>query len=128
MSSLFISYRRDDSVDFTGLLYKALERLFGKRGVVYDQASIPPGVDFREFISGRLRTCDVVIAVIGPNWKTAEKDAQLRLEQENDFVRIELEIALFSNKLLIPLLIGIRKCLLRRNCRLRLGHSPIKTH
>jgi formylglycine-generating enzyme required for sulfatase activity len=51
--------------------------------------------------------CDVMISVIGPRWLDArdETGAQ-RLNNPNDFVRIEIESALKQGKRVIPVLVG----------------------
>jgi hypothetical protein len=45
--SIFISYRRDDSVDITGRIYDRLVQHFSRDTVFKDVDSIPLGIDFR---------------------------------------------------------------------------------
>jgi hypothetical protein len=47
--------------------------------------------------------CDALIAIIGPRWLDAKDDAG-RLENPDDFVRIEIESALDQGKRVIPVL------------------------
>jgi hypothetical protein len=107
MTSLFISYRRDDGAGHAGRLYDRLSARFGSEQVFIDHYDLAPGQDFPSAIESSLARADVVLALIGPRWIDA-RDArgQLRLAQADDFVRRELLAALASGKRVIPLLIG----------------------
>lgn len=101
----FISYRRDDSTDMTGRIYDRLTSTFGKQAVFKDVDSIPLGVNFAEHISSTIQNCHVVIAVIGNDWwGNDDSGLQRRIDDPNDFVRIEIETALKHNIPVIPLL------------------------
>jgi hypothetical protein len=51
--------------------------------------------------------CAAVLAIIGPRWTDARNNAgQRRLEDADDFVRIELEAALARNIPVVPVLVG----------------------
>lgn len=105
MSGIFISYRREDRPGFAGRLAEALERTFGAERVFRDVEDIPPGQDFVEVIEGRLRDVDVLLAMIGPGWLGANRGGERRLEQADDFVRIEIASALASGKPVWPVLV-----------------------
>jgi hypothetical protein len=106
MSRIFINYRRQDE-GHVGRLYDHLTRHFKRDDVFMDVDSIPPGADFVQVLDDAVAACDVFIAVIGPNWLTMQDDAgNRRLDQWNDFVRIEIGSALKYNKLVIPVLVG----------------------
>ena len=65
-----------------------------------------PGVDFIKSLSEQVANCDVLIAVIGPSWLTANTSAgNRRLDDPNDYVRIELEAALKRDIRVIPVLV-----------------------
>ena len=68
MPSIFISYRRSDSIDVTGRIYDRLAANFGKDAIFKDVDNIPLGADFREYLKDTLNQCGVVLAVIGPTW------------------------------------------------------------
>jgi hypothetical protein len=105
--SVFISYRRDDSLDTTGRIYDRLSREFGDGAVFRDLDSIPFGLDFREHIDRRLANCDVCIVVIGPRWLVVtDQNGQRRLDDPADHVRIEIETALRRNIRVVPILVG----------------------
>lgn len=49
-------------------MYEHLVAEWGPDQVFMDIDAIAPGEDFREVIVSTMRTCDVVLVVIGPNW------------------------------------------------------------
>ena len=104
--AIFISYRRDDTEGEAGRLYDDLVRTFGDDSVFMDVAGINPGSDFRKAIDDNVASCGVLLAMIGPNWATiANSSGQRRLEDENDFVRLEIGSALQRNVAVIPVLV-----------------------
>ena len=67
--------------------------------------NIEPGVDFAEEISRALTACQVVVAVVGPAWLTAtDESGRRRLDDPDDFVRLEIETALAYGVRVIPVL------------------------
>ncbi len=105
MSGVFVSYRRSDSRHATGRLYDRLKSNFDDRDIFMDIDGIEPGMDFVEVLNDRVARCDIVLAIIGPNWLTAADDQGRRLDHPDDFVRIELEAALSRNIRVIPVLV-----------------------
>jgi hypothetical protein len=71
-----------------------------------DVAAIEPGRDFRKAIDQSVATCSVLLALIGREWLDS-KDAQehRRLDDANDFVRIELASALQRDIPVVPVLV-----------------------
>ncbi len=107
MSGIFISYRRSDSPDATGRIYDRLVAEFGKAQVFKDVDSIPLGRDFRGHLNDIVGNCGVMLAIVGPHWTDARNPAgQRRLEDPEDFVRIELETALARDIPVVPVLVG----------------------
>jgi hypothetical protein len=49
--------------------------------------------------------CSVLIAVVGPQWTTAAEDAGRRLDDPQDWVRLEIEAALRRRARVIPVLL-----------------------
>jgi hypothetical protein len=96
---IFISYRRDDSSFWARDIYTALARTFAPRQVFRDIDEIEPGLDFARAIDTRVSECSVCLPIIGPRWLEARDAAgERRLEDPNDFVRLELESALNGHK------------------------------
>ncbi|MEZ4670370.1 MAG: SUMF1/EgtB/PvdO family nonheme iron enzyme [Anaerolineae bacterium] len=106
MPKIFISYRRSDSRTFTDRIHDRLVEVFGAAGVFQDVDDIPPGADFRVVLREAVESCDVVLVMIGPQWAgVTDAQGRKRLFNTADFVRIEVQTALDSNKLVIPVLI-----------------------
>lgn len=104
--SIFISYRRSDSIAETGRIYDRLVSEFGRDHVFKDVNSIPFGVDFAEYLDQAVSQCQVLLVIIGKTWATVtEPDGTRRLENPDDFVRIEVESALRRNIPVIPVLL-----------------------
>lgn len=105
MSRIFISYRRADSAAMCGRIYDRLVAKFGRRDVFKDVDSIPLGVDFAQHIRDVLKDCDVEFVIIGRHWLDATGPDGRRLDDPDDFVRLEVEGALAGGMLVVPLLV-----------------------
>jgi len=106
MGKIFISYRRDDSVQMTERIYEKLIEEYGSKSIFKDVDSIPAGVDFRKVLEEEVQKCDIVLVIIGKKWLTVtNEDGELRLFDKNDFVRIEVDIGLKRGIPVIPLLV-----------------------
>ncbi len=107
MPSIFISYRREDSAGWTGRLAERLRQQFGAESIFMDIDTIQPGTDFTEALRSAVGACDVLLAMIGPEWSIIKNaEGQIRLEDPNDWMRIELMTALSRNIPIIPVLVG----------------------
>jgi hypothetical protein len=73
--------------------------------VFKDTASLEAGTEFSVVIEQVLRSAFVVLVVIGANWVGVNKDGSCRIDDERDFVRKEVSIALKLRARIIPLLI-----------------------
>jgi len=103
---IFISYRREETAYPAGWLYDRLAARFADDQVFKDVDSIELGDDFVEVISSAVGSCDVLLALIGDRWLTiTDEDGQRRLDDPNDFVRVEIEAALTRNVRVIPILV-----------------------
>jgi formylglycine-generating enzyme required for sulfatase activity len=105
MAKIAISYRRTDS-DVTGRIFDRFVQRYGKDSVFRDIDNIPFGIDFRKVVNDALRGTDVLIAIVGPNWRGTRKQGGARINDANDLVRIEVETALERNIPVIPALVG----------------------
>lgn len=107
MAGIFISYRREDSAGWTGRLSERLKQKFGTVSIFMDIDTIQPGTDFAEALRSAVGSCDVLLAMIGPNWPiVTNPEGQRRLEDPNDWVRTELTAALNRSVPVIPVLVG----------------------
>jgi hypothetical protein len=103
---IFISYRREDSAYPAGWLYDRLAQHFGRGQVFKDMDSIQLGDDFVEVITAAVASCDVLLALIGDRWLTLTGlDGRRRLDDPDDYVRLEIEAALNRNVRVIPVLV-----------------------
>jgi hypothetical protein len=103
---VFISYRREDSGGFAGRIYDRLTNRLGRENVFFDVDTIPPGRDFVDVLSERVGKCDALLAVIGKHWLSSiDSENHRRLDDPQDFVRIEIEAALSRNVPVIPVLV-----------------------
>lgn len=105
MTSVFLSYRRSDSADFSALLYDRLSRVYGRKNLFKDLDSIPGGRDFRAAIEVSVLQSDVMLVIIGPTWLNATNAQGRRIDQPDDAVRGEIEMAMRHNKRIVPVLI-----------------------
>lgn len=107
MAKVFISYRRTDSQDVAGRIVDRLADRFSHGNVFMDVNSIPIGVPYPELLRKTLSRTDVALVVIGPTWATVLDDSgNRRLDNPLDFVRIEVETALGSAALVVPVFVA----------------------
>ncbi len=103
---IFISYRRQDSAYPAGWLYDRLAERFGPEQIFKDIDSIELGDDFVDTITRAVGSCDILLALIGQEWlDITGADGTRRLDDPDDFVRLEIEAALERKVLLIPILV-----------------------
>ena len=106
MRNIFVSYRREDSSDVTGRIFDYLKTAFGEKHLFKDVDSIQLGTDFRDAIKQGVNQCHVLLAIIGDEWlKATDKAGARRLDDPDDFVRLEITSALDRNIPVIPVLV-----------------------
>jgi len=72
-----------------------------------DVDNIAPGLDFVRVLGEGVAECDVVLAVIGKSRVDArDANGNRRLEDPDDFVRIQIASGLSQGKRVIPVLVG----------------------
>ena len=104
--SIFINYRRGEDQAAAGRLYDQLEATFTRERIFIDVDNIAPGRDFTEELATRVEQCDVFLAVIGRRWAdVVDVDGSRRLDNPNDWVRVEIESAQRLGKHIIPVLV-----------------------
>jgi hypothetical protein len=103
--SVFISYRREDSLADAARLYDRLVELGFK--VFMDIYKITAAEVFPQEIQKALDSSDWLIAVIGREWLTAtDQHGRRRLDDTDDYVRFEIATALKRDDVrVVPVLI-----------------------
>jgi hypothetical protein len=101
-TKVFVSYRRADSAPYAGRLHDHLVDRFGADQVFMDVTSVAPGVDFARLISRTVASSDVLIALLGDKWLPLTGD---KGPDERDWVRLEIEVALNRDLLVVPVLV-----------------------
>jgi hypothetical protein len=104
--NIFISYRAHDTAGETGRLVDSLKEYFYEDQIFVDIDKIEPGVDFTEAIAKSLESCDVMLAIIGPGWQGINAaDHSSRINNPNDWLRLEISTALKRNIRVVPVLV-----------------------
>jgi hypothetical protein len=105
-AKVFISYRREDSAAYAGRIQDRLEREFERDLLFIDVDGIPLGLNFVKVLREEVAKCGVLLAVIGRDWlDVRDEDGTRRLDNPNDFVRIEIATALQREIPVIPILL-----------------------
>ena len=106
-AKVFISYRREDSRYQARMIHSAFCKAIPSDHVFMDVDTIRPGTNFRKTLKGWVDECEVLLALIGPGWMDARdpKTKRRRLDNKNDFVRIEIGEALARGIPVVPVLL-----------------------
>ena len=104
---VFINYRRADTANAAGRLYDRLEAHYGADKLFMDVDKIAGGVDFVTELDKRLVETDVLLVLIGASWLTVQDEStgERRLDNPDDYVRVEIEKALGRDIEIIPVLV-----------------------
>jgi hypothetical protein len=105
MTRIFVSYRRSDAPGHAGRIYDGLIARFAPENVFRDLDTMEPGVDFGEIIEDTVAQCDAMVVVIGPRWLDAEGGGTRRLDNPDDWVRLEVAAALTRRVPVLPILV-----------------------
>jgi hypothetical protein len=102
---IFISYRRQDAASSGLAIAQYLGREFGKRNVFID-VDMRAGSKFPAILEAHLGECKALVAAIGPGWVDARNDqGHKRLDDPDDWVRLEITKALSRDITIIPVLV-----------------------
>jgi hypothetical protein len=106
MAKIFVNYRRDTSALYALSIVQYLEKEFGRERVFID-VDMNAGVMFPAVIERQLAQCNVLIALIDPDWLNAPDDlGHRRIDMPGDWVRTEIAIALRRGITVIPVCVG----------------------
>ncbi|MGW3007442.1 toll/interleukin-1 receptor domain-containing protein [Streptomyces sp. NPDC001219] len=122
MPLIFVNYRTDDEEATATLVDRELSRVFGNENVFRASKSIGPGSRFPQELLTAVRRSSVLLAVIGPRWLTAGgSGGRSPLEDESDWTRREIQEALETGAVVIPLLVGGAKRLRNEDLPAEIG-------
>ena len=100
---VFLSYRRADTQHVAG---RAGDRLSEMFELFMDIDTIPPGVDFTDYVRRAVGSCDVLLAFIGEQWvNLTDEHGRRRIDDPTDFVAEEIQVALARGVRVIPVLV-----------------------
>src|SRR6516165_8271259 len=103
---IYICYRREESKWAARSLRDRLRSDFDRKQIFMDLDSIALGEDFVKVIETTVAKCDVLIAVIGNDWLALKDEfGERRLDNPEDFVRVEIAAALRREICVIPVLV-----------------------
>lgn len=104
---VFLSYRRSEAESIAQTLFYCLIAQVERIRLFRDKDTLQPGMVFSEVIDRTIESCDIVVVLIGKTWLTVkDKNGLPRLEDETDWVRLEISAALRHKKVIVPCLIN----------------------
>ncbi|MEU3414285.1 TIR domain-containing protein [Streptomyces sp. NPDC006658] len=109
MHEIFLNYRTKGGKSFAYLCHSVLVDRFGEQSVFLARKSIAEGTDFAEALLRGARDCQVLLALIDEEWLNApdrRRPGRRALDNPDDWVRREIEEALASGAVVVPLLIA----------------------
>ncbi|MEO1063723.1 MAG: toll/interleukin-1 receptor domain-containing protein, partial [Actinomycetota bacterium] len=107
MARVFLSYRRADGPYAVGWIAERLARLdevTQVRTAFYD-TELRAGDPYPAALDEAVAASDVVIAIIGPNWRGVRDDGSARILDDDDWVAREVGSALEHGTIVLPVLI-----------------------
>jgi hypothetical protein len=102
--TIFINYRSSEGAFLAATLHTRLAGRFGEHRVFMDGRSIALGDDFSEAILGAVRESALMLVLIGQHWRGERGDGSSRLDDPDDWIRLEIAEALRHQVRVIPVL------------------------
>ena len=102
---VFISYRRDDAAGFSHAIHDRLVEFLPDERVFIDVHGIETGADFSKRLEAALAQCVVLLVLIGKRWAGSDESGGSRLQDPQDWVRLEVASALRRGITVIPVLL-----------------------
>ena len=96
MASIFISYRIADTLKEANQLYRVLSQVFDSNTVFFDKGRLEAGDKWPEELERNLRGAQIVLVLLNEpqKWLGVDKYGERRIDETEDWVRKEVELAL----------------------------------
>jgi len=101
---IFICYRRKDVGGYAGRLFDHLTKEYGPDGVLFDLEVMGTAELLTDWVRRVIPESAVLLALIGDEW-IKDRYQRRRLEEQDDIVRLEIDLALSNEIPIIPVLI-----------------------
>ncbi|HYQ61961.1 toll/interleukin-1 receptor domain-containing protein [Actinophytocola sp.] len=105
MAGVFINYRSKDQPLGAAAIHDHLARRFGHGRVFRDCVSMGPGDRYPDELRSALRSADILLAIIGPEWLTMAEGGQRLIDRPFDWVRYEIATAFQQGIQVLPVLL-----------------------
>jgi len=105
MTGVFVNYRSSDEPYGAILIDRMLVDRFGPESVFRDTRTLLAGTYFPDRLWRAARECQVLVVVIGPRWLERDSRGRRRIDEPDDYVRLEIAHALRRGIPVIPLLL-----------------------
>jgi hypothetical protein len=102
---VFISYRRDDAAGYSHAIHDRLVEFLPDERVFMDVLGIETGADFSKRLEAALAECSVLLVLIGKRWAGSDESGGSRLQDPQDWVRLEVASAFWRGMTVIPVLL-----------------------
>jgi hypothetical protein len=108
LARIFINYRTSDTGDAASRLYDVLASAYGPESVFLDYKSIEGGAQWLRQLGREAASASVMLGLIGSKWLSEQDETtgRRKLDREDDYVRREIEAAMSSGSVVIPLLVN----------------------
>lgn len=106
-SGIFVSYRTDDTGQAASRLFGSLAKVFGRERVFIDHERLEGGESYTERLQTEAAEAAVMLVLIGDRWLKAQNPVtgDRRLNELDDWVRREIQLALKSRAMVVPVLV-----------------------
>lgn len=106
---IFINYRGSDEPWAPEFVYAGMAAAFGTSTIFKAGHSLQISEIYPPVLERMASTCPIMLVCIGPTWLAAQAANGLRrLDEQDDWVRREIQLALDADNHVIPLLLGNR--------------------
>jgi hypothetical protein len=106
MALVFVSYRAFGDRHAARLVTDRLRTRFGQKNVFLDNTPSSPGTEFPPNTMRELREARAVLVVIGPRWLAEPNVNGRNVTDPDDWVHREIDEAIRTKKLVIPVLVN----------------------